>query len=163
MSAMRACLHFQPMLEGKREIRQHNSGVLHQQSKGDEVTRSVYGELATLAVGHITSCELVSNTHLRSSECSGRQVVSALPSRHRMVPEEVSCEGHIFEDGRTNDRSLCDRTGSDLLFQTSRPTIHVAFHVDALTLNWDGLVANAFPPFSLIHLILDGVTQYTNL
>ena len=39
----------------------------------------------------------------------------------------------------------------------SRHQDQLAFHVDALTLNWDGLVAYAFPPFSLIHLILDRV------
>ena len=34
------------------------------------------------------------------------------------------------------------------------------FHVDALTLIWDGLLAYAFPPISLIHLVLDRVERH---
>ena len=72
------------------EIRQHNSPCLTSTIKGDEVTQSVYGDMATLVVGHRTSCELVSSAiELVCQNIQGvRNVLADKLSRHYLVDTE---------------------------------------------------------------------------
>ena len=88
--------------------RQHNSGCLYQQGRGDEVGPSVCPSVENLDLVYQETGNIQSSTHPRPAECDSRQAIQ-IRSNHsnRMVPSPRGLPSHLLPVAPAPSGSVC--------------------------------------------------------
>ncbi len=90
------------------EIRQLNSGELHQQTRRDEIPNSLFTHQEVDVLVHRQEGLPYSSTHSRSDQLSCRQSVAGdLTQSNRVVSCEAGSTDDLHKDMATNHRPLC--------------------------------------------------------
>ena len=93
-----------------------------------------------------------SQTHSRVFECDGRPTVQVKPSSdNRMVTASAGIQTDLFQVVHPSCRGVP-------LYVSPVPFQNV-LDIDALTINWSGLTACAYPPTALLHRVIKKVRQ----
>ena len=119
--------------------RQHDSSQLHQQSRGNQITPTLSGDLGSFHLVSELQHSTTSDTHSRQNESVGRQTIQTDAFSNRMGVEQSDCEQTLPNLAQTNDGSVCNvpesQTSSILLPIPSSSGVSSRRTVDELESN----------------------------
>ena len=113
-AVIRSVKHFLPRLKGHTvdTVRQHHSGAIYKQTRGNQVHNSLSESTGTLADIYTKSNRSQKYSYCRLGKCSCRSVIKNTYKRDRMVSEPVDNSSNLSNMGVSVDRSICISTQS---------------------------------------------------
>ena len=94
------------------EVRQLDSGVVHQETRGHSVSNSVHRGVEVAEVVQRAQCVVEAEAHRRNPEHYGRPTVQAQGGTNGVDTVSSSGRVGVLDFGKTTDRSVCNRTES---------------------------------------------------
>ena len=131
-------------------VRQHHSGAIHQQTRGNQVLNSLSESTGTLADIYPKPNRSQKCSYCRLGKCSCGSVIKNTDKRDRMVSEPVDTSSNLSDMGVSVDRSICISTQSQtscVLFMDS-PSSSIC---DRCSLNFVGEHVCVCLPTSMPH------------
>ena len=135
---------------------QLNSGSLHKQTRRNSLSRDVHSPVKDHDMVPSLSHSIKSQTNFRVSECDGQPSIQVEPSTvNRMVPASAGVQTDLSKVVHSSCRSICHspepQTSTVRISPVPDPK---AWNIDALSINWMGLTAYAYPPMALLHRVI---------
>ena len=144
---------------------QLNSGGLHKQTRRKSLGRDVYSPVEDHDLVPSLPDNRESQTHPRVSECDGRSSVQVEPSAvNRMVTASTGVETDLSKVVHPSCRDLfATRLNHKLPLYVSPVPDPNSWNIDALNINWTGLIAYTYPPMALLHMVIQKIRQCHSL
>jgi len=100
-------------------VRQYNSCIIPEQTRGDSFNISVHANMEYLATSNKSKHLVESGLYCRPTQCSSRSIVQNSYTSNRVDAEQSSTGKHFSQMGFSNDRSFCissEQTSTDILY-----------------------------------------------
>ena len=141
-------------------VRQHHSGAIHQQTRGNQVLNSLSESTGTLVDIYPKPNRSQKCSYCRLGKCSCGSVIKNTDKRDRMVSEPVILH-RIFQIWGSPSIDLFASVHNHKLPVFCSWTAHPqAYAIDALSISRESMYAYAFPPVCLIPRVLAHVLTY---
>ena len=141
--------------------RQHNSGCLYQQRRGDEIGLSVCPTVENTVLVHQAASNPQGTSHPRPAERDRRQAIQAWPDHsNRVVTSSRSVPSCMFRWHQPQVDLFATRFNNKLPQFVSPVPDPQAWAVDALSLSWEGLDPYAFPPGLILGKVVEKLQDY---
>ena len=140
--------------------RQHNSGCLYQQRRGDEIGLSVCPTVENSVLVHQAASNPQGTSHPRPAKRDSRQAIQAWPdhsewSLHPAVFQAVCSRWH-----QPQVDLFATKFNNKLPQFVSPVPDPQAWAVDALSLSWEDLDPYAFPPAAILGKVVEKLQDY---
>ena len=140
--------------------RQHNSGCLYQQGRGDEVGLTVCPTVENPVLVHQETGNSQSMSHPWPAECDSRQAIQAWPDHSNgMVSSSRGVPSYMLPVASAPSGSFCHQIQQQPQFVSPVPDPQ-AWAVDALGLSWEDLDPYAFPPAAILGKVVEKLQDY---
>ena len=139
---------------------QLNSGSLHQQARGNSLSRDVRSPVENHDLVPSLPYNIESQAHSRVSECDGRPPIQVQPSAvNRMVSAPSGLQANLPEVVHPHVDLFATHLNHKLPLYVSPIPDPRAWNIDALNINWTNLTAYAYPPTALLHKVIQKIKQ----
>ena len=140
--------------------RQHNSGCLYQQRRGDEVGLPVCPTVENPVLVHQETGNSQGMSHPQPSEHNSRQAIQTWPDHsNRVVPSPRSVSSYMLPVALAPSGLVCHQIQQLPQFVSPVPDPQ-AWAVDALSLSWENLDPYAFPPAAILGKVVEKLQDY---
>ena len=141
--------------------RQHNSGCLYQQRRGDEIGLSVCPTVENSVLVHQAASNPQGTSHPRLAEHDSRQAIQAWPDHsNRVVTSSSSVPSCMFKVASATSGPVATRFNNKLPQFVSPVPDPQAWAVDAFSLSWEDLDPYAFPPAAILGKVVKKLQDY---
>ena len=139
--------------------RQHNSGCLYQQRRGDEVGLPMCPTVENPVLVHQETCNSQGTSHPRPAERDSRQAIQTWPDHSdRVVPSPRGVSSHMLPVAPTSSRLVCHQ------IQQQTPTVCVTGSrppgLGSGCLSWENLDPYAFPTAAILGKVMEKLQDY---
>ena len=142
--------------------RQHNSGCLYQQRRGDGVGLSVCPSVENPVQVYQETGNSQGTSHPRPTERDSRQAIQTWPDHsNRVVTSSSSVSSYMLPVAPVHQVDLFATRFNNKLPQFVSPVPDPqAWAVDALRLSWENLDPYAFPPAAILGKVVEKLQNY---
>ncbi|PIK49493.1 hypothetical protein BSL78_13641 [Apostichopus japonicus] len=146
--------HSSPEHPGHHLLRQHDGGGLHQQTGRHQIRQVVPSGMGSTHHSLRFRHGPTSLTHSRKGQCDGRRPIQGTSRPNEWTLSQQTCDRIFLRFGRPLIDLFARGDNNRLPTFCSRGFHPQAFHIDAMSLSWDGLDAYLFPPLCMISQVL---------
>ena len=141
--------------------RQHYSGCLHKQGRGNEVGPLVCPTVENTDLVYQELRNSQSSSHRRPYKRDSRQAIQTGPDHsNRMSPQSRGLPSNMQPVAQAPSGPICHQVQQQAPTVVSQVPYPQAWAVDALSLSWDGLDPYAFPPAAILGKVVEKMLDY---
>ena len=140
--------------------RQHNCGSIYKQTGWNTLSSAMSASLGSMDVCIITQHSSESSSHCGSQKYISRSVESDKDPSNRMGVEQCGSPGNFSNLGHPTIDLFATFENKKAVVFCSWIQHPQALTVDTLAINWDNMLAYAYPPLTLIQKVLQHMQKF---